>query len=435
MAKRLGALSGKSAKRVGIALVVLAALIALPAIARAVTIDTGGEVFSDKCTACHANYNLTDNPNYAFTHGNHITYQCSTCHPTFPHTPMGTDLPDMKQCWNCHGLRHGPQGVIATGVCADCHGNRVEAMRPVSHNANWAKEPHVVPANEGLTTECSMCHTRSQCDACHAATGVFWNDKTPMVYDAGSGCLACHGSPNLIKTSGLGIKSFQVVGLDASAHRDLACPDCHVDFAYADVETESNVWYVNAGLSCGKVDCHGTDDPATAENEDYVTAYQASVHGTKLAEGDIASATCGSCHGSHAIRRLDTAAARRALQMSGKDMCMSCHQDRWDNYNDSYHGAAYKRGAEDAPACWDCHAAHEILPSNDPASATNDAKLAATCGGSASGDGCHQHKNASEAFVTQTSGMIHKTSETRATNPIFKLLPMLRRTSSEDGSS
>lgn len=434
MAKRLGALTGKSAKRVGIALVLLGALIALPALARAVTIDITGEVFSDKCTPCHANYTETDNPKYVFTHGNHITYQCSTCHPVFPHSPAGTDVPDMKQCFNCHGLSHGPQGVIATGTCTDCHGDRLPDMRPASHVPTWAKEPHVKPATERLTSECSMCHDRSFCDECHAEERVFWDDKTPMVYDAGSGCLACHGSANLIKTSALGIRSFQVVGLEASAHRELSCPDCHTDFAYGEIDAPTEVWYINAGLSCGTADCHGTDDPATEENEDQQTAYLQSVHGTKVAEGDMASATCGSCHGSHNIRRLDTASARRALKLSGEDMCMSCHEDRWANYDDPYHGAAYKRGAEDAPACWECHTAHGVLPSDDPASPTNEAKLAATCSGGVSGEGCHQHKNASESFIEQSSGMIHGQFDSRETNPIFKFLPMLRKTTS-DGSS
>ena len=29
-------------------------------------------------------------------------------------------------------------------------------------------------------------------------------------------------------------------------------------------------------------------------------------------------------------------------------LCADCHPDYWDNYNDYYHGAAYKRGATDA---------------------------------------------------------------------------------------
>ena len=434
MAKRFGALCGTGAKRLGIALVLLSALVALPALARALTIDISGDVSSGTCAPCHADLGETDNPGYVFSHGSHITYQCRTCHPIFPHSPAGTDLPDMKRCFNCHGLTHGPQGVIATGTCTDCHKERLPGLRPASHGLDWAMEPHVAPANERLISECSMCHTRPDCDGCHAENNVVWDEPAPMIYDAGKGCLACHGNPKLMKTSALGIRSYQVVGLEASAHSDLSCPDCHTDFAYGPTDAPTNVWHVNAGISCASAECHGTDDPATDENEDQATAYRTSVHGTKLAEGDMTSATCGSCHGSHTIRRLDTAAARLELKLSGEKMCGECHKDRWDSYDDPYHGAAYKSGAEDAPSCWECHSAHDVLPSTALASPTHEARLAATCAGGMSGAGCHQHKNASEAFVKQTSGMIHGQYETRIANPIFRLLPFLRETAADDGS-
>lgn len=419
MGKRFGTLTGMSAKKIVIVAAIVAAVVAVPLLARAVTIEITGDVYASKCTPCHANYTQTDkHPQYIFTHGNHITYECRTCHPEFPHRPEGTDLPVMKDCFNCHGLYHGPQSVIATGTCTDCHGAKFEELRPASHISNWADEPHVAPANENLITECSMCHTQQQCDTCHSAEGVWWKPAEPMVYNAGSGCLACHSNPNLVKSSALGVKSFQVVGLDESAHRDLACIDCHVDFAYVDVEGETNIWSVNAGLACGKAGCHDTDDSATEDkNEDQVTAYKASIHGMKIADGDLTSATCGSCHGGHDIRRLDTQSARNELKLAGEAMCADCHEDRWDNYSDSYHGAAYKEGALDAPACWGCHPAHSAQPSSDPESSTNETKLAATCAG------CHdQHGDASEDFITQSADLIHGQSDVRKENPILKLL-------------
>ena len=423
MAKRFGALTGTGARRTGVAIALLVAAIVLPAIAGAVSIEIGGEVYPDKCTPCHADYTETDNPKYLFSHGNHITYQCSVCHAQFPHTPEGTNLPVMQECFNCHGLHHGPQGVIASGTCTDCHGDKIGDMRPASHTPTWSGKLHVDPANERLISECSMCHTQSQCDVCHSEQQVWWTPPQPMIYDAGSGCLACDGSPNLVKAGSDGVKSFQVVGLDESAHRELTCPQCHVDFAYADVPSETGVWSVNAGLACAQADCHGSDDPDTEANEDQLTVYAASVHGTAIEDGDLTSATCGSCHGSHDIRRLDTEASKRALQASAETACKPCHEDRWENYDDSYHGAAYKRGAVDAPACWDCHPAHSALPSADPASSTNDVNLGGTCAGDASdGIGCHQHADASEAFIGQSADMIHGHSSTREENPLLKLL-------------
>lgn len=411
MGTRREALTGTSARKRQVAAAFVVAALLIPAAAWAVSIEISGEVYKDKCTPCHADLDQAKHPKYTFSHGNHITYQCSSCHPEFPHKPEGTLRPVMKDCFNCHGLFHGPQGVIATAVCTDCHGGKLPDLRPASHTFDWAKKPHVAPANERLTTECSMCHTKSQCDECHVKEGVVWTPPKPMVYDAGSGCLACHGSPNLVKSSATGIVSFQVTGLDASAHRDVTCPQCHIDFAYAKPDVPSRVWQVNAGLSCAERACHDHDEVAAA--------WKSSVHGTAVAKGSVESATCGSCHGGHDIQRLDTEAAKRALHASGERMCARCHADYWANYSDSYHGDAYKRGAEDAPACWDCHPAHAMLASNDPSSTVNPANVAETCAS------CHQHAGATEAFTEQTAATIHQQAGVRAANPLFKLLSLV----------
>jgi hypothetical protein len=426
MAKQRGTSAGTGATRLWIAIGLVVVALALPAIAWALsaqTIDIGGDVFSDKCAPCHSNYSETNkHPKYVFSHGNHITYQCSSCHPEFPHKPDGTVKPVMKDCWNCHGLQHGPQGVLASGTCTDCHGDKLVDLRPANHTFDWAKKPHVAPANESLTTLCSMCHTKADCDECHVKLGIAWSPTEPMVYDAGNGCMACHGSPNLIKSSAAGVVSFQVTGIEASAHREVTCPECHIDFAYAKVSTPSKVWYVNAGL-CGNGACHNVDDPKTEVDDDMVTPWTSSVHGIAYAKGDTATATCGSCHGNHSIARLDTEAARLDLRLSGEAMCAECHQDYWDNYNDSYHGAAYKRQAEDAPPCWSCHPAHTMLASDDPASTTNVVNLPTTCSGP---DGCHeQHVKTSEEFVEYTSALIHKQEGVRSENLLVRIFGFL----------
>jgi hypothetical protein len=411
MTKRFNVPTGIGAKRLGIALTLAVVALVVPAFATTTTIEIGGDVFADKCKPCHADYTETDNPKYVFSHGNHITFQCSSCHPVFPHRPQGTDLPAMKDCFNCHALYHGPQGILAKGDCEACHGGKLPDLRPASHTFDWAKTPHVDPGNERLTTECSMCHTKNDCDVCHVEQKIAWTPPQPMVYDAGNGCLACHGSPNLIKSSSEGIVSYQVTGIDESAHRDLTCPDCHIDFAYELPKPPTRVWYINAGMSCANGECH--------DDADYLEAYQASAHGKAIAEGDYSSATCGSCHGGHDIALLDTDAAKLDLHFSSEAMCAGCHQDRWDNYHDPYHGKAYKRLVEDAPACWGCHPAHEALPSKDPGSSTHAANIGPTCAT------CHQHADAGEEFASFSAEMIHQQEGVRAENILHKLLSLL----------
>ena len=87
-------------------------------------------------------------------------------------------------------------------------------------------------------------------------------------------------------------------------------------------------------------------------------------------------------------------------------MCARCHPDEYESYDDYYHGAAYKRGATDAPACWDCHGAHDVLPTSDPNSLMSEQNRADTCGQ----EGCHQGSDLENnpAFAEAASELIHQ---------------------------
>ncbi|MHB8706457.1 MAG: hypothetical protein ACYC77_08085 [Coriobacteriia bacterium] len=404
---RKEARSGKPVSRVLIVLGALIALAMVPAASSAVTIEIGGDVYKDKCAPCHADISQTEDFAVTFTHGNHINSACSSCHTEFPHRPQGVLRPTMKDCFNCHGLKHGSQGAMATGECYDCHKLGPVALRPAFHTDDWAEKPHVAPANEKANTQCAMCHTISQCDECHLQTGVQWKPATPFAYDVQNGCLACHGNANLTKMEAGEVKSYLVDGVAASAHRDITCVQCHVDFTYTDVKPATNLWYVNAGMACAS--CHDHDEAAKA--------YATSIHAEEIAKGNYKSATCGSCHGGHDILLSDTSEASETIHASAEEMCADCHRDYYDSYSDYYHGAAYKAGAKDAPACWQCHGSHTTQPIADNASMVNPANLTATCAS------CHdQHGDATEGFIKASSDMIHGKVAAREDNPVAGIL-------------
>lgn len=368
-----------------------------------VVLDLGAPVFASTCKVCHGVIAEGQNPQVEFGHAVHMMFACSSCHDVFPHTPAGTLTPTMESCWACHGLRHGPMGLIAGYECEKCHGDWVGEMRPESHTPDWAAEPHVEPGREELRTECMMCHTRPDCDDCHQDEGIVWRPAMEFTYDAENWCLACHGYENLVKVSEDGVKSYHVTGIEQSAHRDVTCTECHPDFNYTDDPPATPLWQVNAGLACQE--CH--------EHQDVAEIYAESLHGQLIADGDYSSATCASCHGSHDIQRLDTEAALRALHLSGEEMCADCHRDAWESYDDYYHGAPYKRGNADAASCWDCHGSHEILAVSDPQSLMYPTNAIEGC----SGPGCHY--GVDESFIEQSAGLIHGTAEVRAENPII----------------
>ena len=99
-------------------------------------------------------------------------------------------------------------------------------------------------------------------------------------------------------------------------------------------------------------------------------------------------------------------------------MCVGtchAHDNAYATYNDYYHGAAYKLGALDAPACWTCHGAHNTLALKDPKSMTSPEVLPRTCATA----GCHE--GASEQFVEDNRTLIHGRAKMNLANPIAQI--------------
>lgn len=407
----------------GLALAVLLAPVAAFGADQVVKVSTtAGPYIPLDCKPCHAN--IADNklPDIKFSHAAHLVYDCTACHPTFPHQPEGTTKPGKRECWNCHALRHGPQGIIAKAECTKCHVDDATKRRPGFHTPDWAGKPHVQPGLTKLQTQCMMCHDQKWCEDCHIAKHIYWVPEKPYVFDSANGCLACHGAV-LPRLEG-------VVNLDPSAHRTAAtCQECHPDFKYDDSANQTNLWKVNAGLACQK--CHEKDDPKNPERVAYVKQYQGSYHQTKFQEGrenkKINAPLCADCHGGHGILRTKTQAAQRALYLSSATMCGSsgCHAKEFANYSDAYHGAAYKSGALDAPACWTCHGGHAVFKSTDPTSAVNLEKRGATCSKGADGTATFCHAGSGESFAAAGGAMIHTYDDVRAANPVQKVLSMV----------
>jgi cytochrome c5 len=433
MALRRGACSGRHATFVLVA-VALAAFFAWTGVASAATIETGGTVFQEKCNPCHANIaDSRPGSEIKFSHAYHIPFACASCHTQFPHQPQGTVKVAMKGCFACHGLRHGPNGTLARGNCDACHLTPRERMRPTAnslsapaHTTDWALKPHVEPGRKNLRTQCMMCHDQKFCDDCHIQKSIMWKPAETYTYDPKTDCQVCHGQSNLTKASATGFTSFQVLGVNDSVHGSLSCTSCHIDFKYYDAADPTKLWDVNAGLGCRA--CHEGKVPGyekqVAPFQKVVAQWENSVHAQKLFGGNLQSATCASCHKGHDIQRLDTAAAKAAFHASGYDVCARCHLDKYRSYDDYYHGAAYKKGAADAPACWECHASHDIWPSANKASMTSDENLPKTCGGAAAGRTCHA--GSKESFAAGAKNLIHQKTQVQATNPLEQVIAKIK---------
>lgn len=391
-------------------------------------------VVEDICLKCHAN--IADTDNYSseiiFTHAYHIRMDCSSCHAKFPHRKEVTVIkPTMKGCFDCHGVRHGPKGLLATGKCEDCHKSERSRLRPGFHTWDWADKPHVAPANREFNNRCAMCHTPESCTSCHDQKGIRWSPQR-WEFDPGAkvgatgGCQSCHASATLTKQSIGGSKSFQVTGIDDSAHQELTCQQCHVDYRYDDKAATSVLWTINASQACA--DCHKQANTGNKKRDQQlrepVELYEQSDHAAAISKGKLDAATCNSCHGGHFIYRVNNSdatpipTAKARMHQSAYRTCARCkqHGNDYDTYDDYYHGRAYKKGAADAPACWQCHKSHDILKASNPKSSVNPGKVGETCGQ----EGCHQ--GSSEKFGTDAADLIHKKSTAQQDNPLLQLI-------------
>jgi nitrate/TMAO reductase-like tetraheme cytochrome c subunit len=118
--------------------------------------------------------------------------------------------------------------------------------------------------------------------------------------------------------------------------------------------------------------CHDDKDAKRADGTSIAVSkekYLASVHGA-------AGAVCIDCHADLA-KTTDFPHPEKLAKVE----CRSCHEQEGADYDKSAHAASRKTPGKaiKAARCVDCHGDHDILPSKDPASATNHFNLPATC--------------------------------------------------------
>ncbi len=253
-----------------------------------------------------------------------------------------------------------------------------------------------------------------------SASAAVAQELRPQEYDLSftlptegkSGCMVCHADENLLKVEDGRAVSYFVDErvFDGGPHDDILCTGCHVDFAFqAPHGTDDGQWRRTAQMACRN--CH----------LDQWNAYSAGAHTIALKPGETTETarldekpTCGECHGSHEIQWLtDNPPGQAELHSRGFQVCGRCHEDYWANYDDYYHGAAYRRGAADAPACWECHGAHDVRPTDDRDSLVHENNLVETC------QTCHPTAN--DEYVAY-SVLIHGKEEVVAANPAARFI-------------
>jgi cytochrome b subunit of formate dehydrogenase len=266
------------------------------------------------CTDCHAELDAEEIPHPA----DRIGVDCAMCHG---------DVPDTH-------LFHAPDpdsGELGYGLaCIDCHGSHgVVSPRAGGDDAGAAP----------LNALCASCHDEVVEHFERSEHGRSLANRVKGAPD----CLTCHDRP-------ITEARERRNGADLKIHQERVCLSCHLD----DPEVRARIV------------------PAAG----FIAAYEESVHGAALLEGDAAAANCVSCHGSHDMKHgndPDAQISREHLP----ETCGNCHAEIARQYSESTHGEMLRKGNHDAPVCTTCHGEHDIIDPSDPRSPVAPANVSA----------------------------------------------------------
>jgi cytochrome b subunit of formate dehydrogenase len=252
-------------------------------------------------------------------------------------------LIDDQTCLMCHAEGAGAlpvntsllsRSVHAGKTCTDCH-------------ADITETPHTVPLK------------KVDCAGCHAA----------LIKPAGNNSAAVL------------IESAHTAALIRNGPmKTVNCGTCH---GTHDITRPSNpsskLFWQNIPTTCGT--CHS----------EILKAFQHSIHGKAVTNGEREAPVCTDCHGEHSIIAVKLNSSS-VSQAHITETCAQCHEakritDKFqipnfvvNTYMESFHGLSSQRGSLTGANCASCHNTHDILPSSDPASSIHTANLAKTCG-------------------------------------------------------
>ncbi len=259
-------------------------------------------------------------------HSVHESLSCVDCHQGFnpsetPHAKVVRPV----QCQTCHDIGGYDKSIHGAALgaegCSSCHGN---------HNILSPKNPDSRVNRGHVVSTCGKCHSDEDERYSRSKHGA---SLAAGVTGAPS-CVDCHGSHTIVPVSDEGSVLYKT-------KEPGVCLRCHLD----NPQVRQQV-----GISAG-----------------FISDYKESIHGVKLAGGDLQAPSCSNCHGAH-----DMALGSNENSLVSKfkvpDTCGKCHGQIVATYYESIHGTALKAGNRDAPNCTDCHGEHQILAPGDPRS-------------------------------------------------------------------
>jgi formate dehydrogenase gamma subunit len=254
------------------------------------------------CVSCHSGFNAEDIP-----HKDPITQvNCVSCHQSAL----------TKHQFHPQILKSGGKGTGADVNCQSCHG--IHDVLKVERS-KWRKT--------NIPVSCGQCHTEVSEKYQLSNHFIAFKDSEASAPD----CIYCHKT-NITESSGKSKTELKTA-------QEKLCLSCHLD----DPEIRKR----------------------TAQSAGFIQAYDNSVHGKSLHNGNGDAAACVDCHKAHdVIKAVETSSSVNRMNIS--TTCGTCHADIAKEFNESIHGQAVIRGNTDSPTCTYCHGEHNILDHLDP---------------------------------------------------------------------
>lgn len=208
----------------------------------------------------------------------------------------------------------------------------------------------------------SSIHGQNLCTSCHQGIAELPHETPLPKVD----CAQCHRIESEIYNNSDHGRA-RAVGAPAAA-----CADCHGDpHVLVNVrDAASPVHRTRIAQTCAS--CHEDADkmkPYDLLVKEPYASYLQTIHGVAFGRGEINSATCTDCHGSHDLHA-PTNPESKIHRSRVPETCGKCHENILQTYQRSVHGKAALSGKVEAPICTDCHGEHNILSHWDPASRT-----------------------------------------------------------------
>lgn len=196
-------------------------------------------------------------------------------------------------------------------------------------------------------------------------------EQPTVPLETDKGCLLpnCHGFPGGVRPSGDSVSVDPDV-LRRSAHRGIACLECHTDIA--DIPHPKRLKPVNCES------CHYENNPRGASHTGQFREFAESIHGQRLRAGDPNAPRCSTCHGGHDTKAHDVPGSR-IHRDNIPQTCGECHEKEKTQYTESIHGTELAKKNPDVPVCTNCHGVHAIRAHIDPFSKVYPTRIAETC--------------------------------------------------------